>query len=201
MAAAAALPPLGLDTSGCPSSTAASSAVLTAGLGEDQTGSLTVTQGEGAVLSGTLSGPGSPIAGGWVCVYGDVLFGFEQALLGVAATAADGSFSLAVGAGPSRQLTAVYRSEAGGATSTATATALLQTRVRPSLKLASTTVRNRHSAYFSGRIRGRATTASSSSCRCEGGRVGSSSAATARATAAASRCATASPAPSPRRPT
>lgn len=117
-------------------------------------------------MSGRDNGGGGPDAwrrlsareggGGATCehanltVYSDVEYGLGRELLGIAVTRADGTFAFAVGPGATRTLTAVYRSGQGETT----ATALLQTGARPTLRLYRSTVHNMHYGRFSGEIPG-----------------------------------------------
>lgn len=134
----------------CILSDAEGGTLLTTGLGDGQAETLVVKQGEGATLSGALRGPAGGISGALVCIYGTVITEAEGTLLGIAVTGQDGSFTFALGPGPSRDITAVYRTSQGEIS----AGALLQTRAVPTLRLHSTTIHNSNFAHFSGEIPG-----------------------------------------------
>jgi hypothetical protein len=138
-----------LDNS-CPRSNVQSGSLLTAGLGSNQTETIVVGQEEGAILSGTLRGTSGGIAGASICIYSDVVTDEEGQLLGIAVTGEDGGYEFAIPPGPSRNLTAVYRTDQGQLS----AWTLLQAQVTPTLRLRSSVVHNKHFAYFSGEIAG-----------------------------------------------
>lgn len=121
---------------------------LTAGLGEGADPALLVRQGEGSTLRGRLQGLlGSKSVP--VCVFSRVVTDSEREFLGIAMTA-DGEYRFPLDAGPSRDLSAVYRPDQRELS----AHALLRTRVRPSFELQSKVVRNKGFAIFKGAIPG-----------------------------------------------
>lgn len=134
----------------CVRSDAAGGTALSAGLGESGAAEEIVHQGTGSTLHGKLTGAGGGIAGASVCIFSRVLTDSGREFLGLALTGADGGYRFAVPAGPSRELTALYRSGAREVTERAT----IQTIVRPELKAYRKVVYNKHSARFSGTIPG-----------------------------------------------
>lgn len=141
-------PPLG---GACPKSEARGGAILSAGLGPDLVSTVVVDYSEGEVLGGTLfSESRFGIPGAFICIYSGASNDEASELVGVAMTGPDGRYEFALPAGPSRNLTAVYRSDQGQLA----AWALLQVRAAPTLHLAKSTVKNKHFAYFSGTIPG-----------------------------------------------
>lgn len=135
---------------GCPRSSLEGGLVLSSGLGSTRSETAVVTQGEGATLSGYLRGEGAGVAGATVCVFARVFSEEDSQLLGIALTDQNGRYEFPLAPGPSRSLTAVYRT-AQGQLSAAT---LLQTRAVPVLRLGSSTIFNKHYAHFSGQIPG-----------------------------------------------
>jgi len=123
---------------------------LTAGLGSNQAETTVVDLWEGTMLSGSLSGGGNGIAGALICIYSNVTTEEEGEMLGIAVTDQNGRYEFAVPPGPSRTLTAVYKSDQGQID----AWALLQSRTAPTLRLQSSVIHNKHFAYFSGEIPG-----------------------------------------------
>jgi hypothetical protein len=123
---------------------------LTAGLGPEPTDVAYVNQGEGSLLSGTLTGSGIGIPGAFLCVYSRVLTESEVTLIGIAVTRPDGDYRFAVPPGPSRSLTVV----AQFSQNPQSASAKLRTRVRPSLLARPNSVRHKHWVRFSGHIPG-----------------------------------------------
>lgn len=109
-----------------------------------------VRQGRGATLSGTLRGPGGPVAGAPVCVFSSVLTDPEREFLGIAMTGPDGGYRFAISRGPSRAISSVHRPDQRQLSASAT----LYTRVRPLLRARRRVVRNKHFARFFGRIPG-----------------------------------------------
>jgi hypothetical protein len=141
-------PPLG---DACPRSEAGSGASLSAGLGPDLASTVTVDYGVGEMFGGRLlSESRLEVPNAFICIYSGASTDEASELLGVAVTGPDGRYQLPLPAGPSRNLTATYRSDRGQLA----AWALLQVRAIPTLRLANRTVRNRHFAYFSGTIPG-----------------------------------------------
>lgn len=135
----------------CPASQAGGGAVLSAGLGANVDSTIIVDYGRGAILGGQLldsSGQGVP--GAFVCIYSNVVTGGGSEIAGVVSTDANGRYRFPIPSGPSRNLTAAYRSDQGSLT----AWALLQVRAIPTLNLAKTTIRNKQYARFSGDIPG-----------------------------------------------
>ena len=135
----------------CPTSEAGSGAILSAGLGPNLASTAIVDYGEGEVLGGILfSQSRFGVPGAFICIYSGASTDEASELIGVATTDANGHYEFPLLAGSSRNLTAVYRSDQGQLT----AWALLQVRAIPTLRLAKSTVRNKHFAYFSGTIPG-----------------------------------------------
>ena len=134
----------------CVRSEAPGGKILTAGVGSERDSVLTVRQGHGSTVGGLLRSSNGPIAGAAVCVFSRVVTDAGREFVGTAMTRADGSYTFPVAAGPSRELAAVYRSEAREIEANAT----VLTRIRPVLRLRKKTVRNNHKAVFFGRIPG-----------------------------------------------
>jgi hypothetical protein len=133
----------------CPRSVEGGS-VLSSGLGSTRSETAVVTQGEGATLSGYLRGEGVGVSGATICVFARVTSEEENQLLGTVATDQNGRYEFPLPPGPSRNLTAVYRTEQGQLS----AATLLQTKATPVLRLRSSTIFNKHFAHFSGEIPG-----------------------------------------------
>jgi hypothetical protein len=113
--------------------------------------SQTVQQGGGAVLSGALHGAdGGPVATAPVCVYSRVATDQGREFLGIALTDASGGYRFPIPAGPSRELSAIYRP---GQRQLA-ARASLATVVHPTLSVRDSVVRNGTYAHFEGDIPG-----------------------------------------------
>ena len=123
---------------------------LTAGLGRNRHLKLKVPQGRGVPLRGTLTGPGGAEVGAPVCVFGRVVTQDTPQFLGVALTGATGTYRFGVPAGPSREITAVYRPDSRELT----ASTILAARVRPTVHLLRRPVHNKGYAVFKGRIPG-----------------------------------------------
>jgi len=90
------------------------------------------------------------VPGAFICIYSGASTDEASELIGVATTDPNGHYEFPLPAGPSRNLTAVYRSDQGQLA----AWALLQVRAIPTLRLAKSAIRNKHFAYFSGTIPG-----------------------------------------------
>ncbi len=102
------------------------------------------------MLSGSLRDDGLGVAGATICVFARITSEEENQLLGTVATDQNGRYEFPLRSGPSRGLTAVYRTEQG----LLSAATLLQTKAIPTLRLRSGVVYNKHFAYFSGEIPG-----------------------------------------------
>lgn len=133
----------------CGRSEASGGSNLTAGLGQRGDAALLVRQGEGSTLRGTLQGLAHS-GSAPVCVFSRVVTDSERQFLGVAMTDPDGSYQFAIGAGPSRDVTAVYRRDQRELS----ARAALRTRVHPTFQLHRKVVRNKRFAIFKGEIPG-----------------------------------------------
>lgn len=123
---------------------------LAVGVGEGFERQVLLRQDQASKLSGTLAGPGGPLTGAAVCVFSRVLSDEGREFLGLAMTGGGGSFAFPLGAGPSRELSTVYRGDQREIEATATAL----TQVAPTLKLRRKVVRNGRKAWFSGDIPG-----------------------------------------------
>lgn len=121
---------------------------LSAALGGQ--GNLTLQQGQGTSLTGTLGGQGGPVATAPVCVYSRVVTDAGKDFLGIALTDPAGGYRFPIPAGSSRELSAVYRPDQRQLR----AAAMLRTVVHPTLRARKTVVRNGESAYFEGEIPG-----------------------------------------------
>ncbi len=134
----------------CVRSDAGEANSLSAGVGTDQGPEAVVRQGEGSILTGRLAENGDGLAGAPVCVFARVLTEGKREFLGIAMSRPMGGYSFAIPAGPSREVSAVYRSghrELG-------AKALLQTVVHPDFGVRRKVVRNEGTARFTGYIPG-----------------------------------------------
>lgn len=136
---------------GCTDAESSGGAVLSAGLGEDRNTTEVVDHGEDAALSGYLVDQGERgVPNALICIYSGVLTDDANELIGLAPTNENGHYEFQVPSGPSRNLTAVYRSSG----SQLSAWALLQVRASATLRVAKNPVHNKHFAYFSGKIPG-----------------------------------------------
>jgi hypothetical protein len=134
----------------CVRSDAGGATSLSAGVGTEQSGEAIVSQGEGSVLTGRLAEHGDGVAGAPVCVFARVTTEDRREFLGIAISRPQGGYSFAIPAGPSREVSALYRSghrELG-------AKALLQTVVHPAFDVRRKVVRNEGTARFTGYIPG-----------------------------------------------
>jgi hypothetical protein len=135
----------------CPDSQADAGAVLTAGFGANGDSMIVIDHGNGAILTGRLlDSVGQGVANAFVCIYSSAVNSQTPEFAGVVSTDAAGRYKFPAASGPSRHLTVAYRSSQGPLT----AWALLQVRAIPTLRLAETTIHNKHYARFSGKIPG-----------------------------------------------
>jgi len=124
---------------------------LIAGLGRKTNDRLAVRQGHGARFAGRLAGKGDGLAEVPLCVFSRIVTKHHKRFLGIAVTGRDGRFTFGVDPGPSRDLIAVYRPNHRELRARAT----LRTKVRPTLRLLNSTVRNRgRPALFKGLLPG-----------------------------------------------
>ncbi len=110
----------------------------------------TVQQGQGSTLTGALIGKGGPVATAPVCVFSRVVTDRGLEFLGIALTDSAGNYRFPIPAGPSRELSAVYRPDQRQLR----ASAELHTVVHPTLRTPSAVVRNKSAAHFEGEIPG-----------------------------------------------
>ncbi|HET8956151.1 MAG TPA: hypothetical protein VFN18_10890 [Solirubrobacterales bacterium] len=134
----------------CVRSDVAGGRSLASGIGEGGDRQAVLAQGTGTKVTGALTGPGGPVTGAALCIFSRVVTDGSREFLGLAMSGGGGSFAFPLAAGPSRELTAVYRD--GQRQIEASSTAL--TQVAPTLKLRKQVVRNKHKAWFSGDIPG-----------------------------------------------
>lgn len=133
----------------CIRSVAGTGTQLSAGFAGQRT--QTVQQGAGAVLSGALrSRDGGPVASAPVCLYGRVVTDDGRDFLGIALTDPGGGYRFPIPAGPSRELSAVYRPDQRQVR----ASAELRTVVHPTLRTPRAVVKNKTVAHFEGEIPG-----------------------------------------------
>jgi hypothetical protein len=123
---------------------------LAIGIGERAERQLTLLQDQGSKVTGTLTGSGGPVSGAALCVFGRVITDGSRDLLGVAMSGQGGGFAFPLAAGPSREISAIYRADQRQIEASATAL----TQIRPTLKLRRRVVHNMHKAWFSGDIPG-----------------------------------------------
>ncbi len=123
---------------------------LSAGVGTDQGAKAVVRQGRGSILTGRLANSGDGVMGAPVCVFARIVTEGRREFLGIAMSRPMGGYSFAIPAGPSREVSAVYRS----GHRELDADALLQTVVHPVFKVRRKVVRNRRFARFVGHIPG-----------------------------------------------
>ena len=132
----------------CPRAGAAGATQLSAGL--DGRGEVTLQQGQGSTLTGSLRSQSGPVATASVCVYSRVETDAGREFLGIAVTDPAGGYRFPVPAGPSREVIAIHRPDQRQLR----ASAMLRTVVHPTLRARATVVRNGDSAYFEGEIPG-----------------------------------------------
>ena len=123
---------------------------LTLGSGDQLASSVTLAQGQGTTVGGSLRNTAGPVGGAAVCVFSRVVTDDGKQFIGTAMTAADGSFTFPVAPGPSRELVARYRGDHREIEAHTTAL----TRIKPTLYLRKKTVYNEHKAVFYGDIPG-----------------------------------------------
>ena len=123
---------------------------LTAGLGQRGEGDLLLHQGKGTTLRGSLTSGSGGVPGVPICVFTRVVTDQAREFAGVAISNPGGEYQFAVPAGPSRELTAVYRPGQREISAKATA----RTRVSPGFRLVRKVVRNKGFAVFTTRIPG-----------------------------------------------
>ena len=134
----------------CVRSDAGEANSLSAGVGTDQGSEAVVSQGEGSILTGRLAERGDGVMGAPVCVFARVVTEGRREFLGIAMSRTMGGYSFALPAGPSREVSALYRS--GHRELSAKAT--LETVVHPLFKVRRKVVRNEGTAHFTGYIPG-----------------------------------------------
>jgi hypothetical protein len=134
----------------CVRSDAGEANMLSAGVGTEQGPEAIVRQGEGSILTGRLAERGDGVMGGPVCVFARVVTEGKREFLGIAMSRPMGGYSFALPAGPSREVSAVYRSGHREVSATAT----LQTVVHPLFEVRRKVVRNEGVAHFTGYIPG-----------------------------------------------
>ncbi len=134
----------------CMRSDVSGGTALTSGLGEHGVVEETVKQGAGATLRGKLAGAGGGVGEASLCVFSRVLTDQPREFLGVAVSGPDGNYQFAIPAGPSRDLSVLYRSGSREVSSHATT----QTIVRPSFAARKKVIHNKHWARFYGEIPG-----------------------------------------------
>ena len=122
---------------------------LSAGLGGQR--AQTVQQGQGATLTGTLSGAGGAVATRPLCVFSRVATDQAREFLGIALTDPAGGYRFPIPAGPSRDLSAIYRP---GQRQLSGHRDPPDTVVHPTLAARTTVVHNKHWAHFEGEIPG-----------------------------------------------
>lgn len=123
---------------------------LTLGSGERLEPSITLRQGQGTTVGGSLRSSAGPVAGGAVCVFSRVVTDEGRQFVGTAMTAADGSFTLPIASGPSREVVARYRGDHREIEAHTTAL----TQIEPTVQLRKRVVRNKRKAWFLSTIPG-----------------------------------------------
>ena len=102
-------------------------------------------QGQGAVLRGRLlDSNGRGVDNASLCVFSRVVTDSAPEFLGLALSGPDGTYSYALAAGPSRELTVAYRSGQREVRSSAQ----IATRVKPVFRVRSKVIRNKRFARF-----------------------------------------------------
>lgn len=134
----------------CQRSEAGGGSDLSAGIGAHLDPNVTVPQGQGSGLTGSLAGGGAPVSGASVCVFSRVTSDGSAEFLGTAMTGKTGGYQFPLPAGPSREILARYRD---GHREIA-AHAMLLTRIEPTLGVRKKVVRNGRRAVFYGQIPG-----------------------------------------------
>jgi len=114
----------------------------------------TVPYGQAVALHGTLRCGRAPIAGALLDLILAPAAGATAPAAARVRTAADGSFSYVVGAGPSRRITVRYRPFSGASAGVASATLHLQVRPSVSLTITPASTTNGHTITFTGAVSG-----------------------------------------------
>jgi len=123
---------------------------ISAALGEEKAKTASLDEGQGTTLIGAVRRLGGPPQGAPVCVFSRVLTDSDREFLGVAMANQDGEYRFAIGAGPSREITALYRPDQREVSASAT----LLTTAHPSFRMQRKVVHNKTYARFSGEIPG-----------------------------------------------
>ena len=134
----------------CVRSQVAGGTSLSAGFGPSGADEEVVQEGNGSIISGSLRGVGGPTANAPLCVFSRIVTDPGREFEGIALSGRDGSYKFPVAAGPSRQLSVIYRPDNRELSAAAT----IQTVVHPTFKVHSRIVHNKHSAEFYGQIPG-----------------------------------------------
>ena len=113
-----------------------------------------VPYGQAVALHGTLRCGRTPIAGALVDLTLAAAGGESAPAAARVRTAANGSFSYLVGAGPSRQITVRYHPFSGASAAVASATLRLQVRPSVSLTITPSSTTNGHTIAFAGAVSG-----------------------------------------------
>jgi hypothetical protein len=111
---------------------------------------LTLQQGQGTVLTGSLRGQSGPVVAAPVCVFSRVENNTGRDFLGMALTDQDGGYRFPIPAGPSREVIAIHRPDQRQLRASAT----LRTVVHPTLRARNLLVHTGESGYFEGEIPG-----------------------------------------------
>lgn len=111
---------------------------------------LTLQQGQGTTLAGSLRSQSGPIPTAPICIYSRVETDRGRDFLGLAISDQSGNYRFPVPAGPSRELIALHRPDQRQLQASAT----IGTVVRPTLRARSMVVRNGEYGHFEGEIPG-----------------------------------------------
>jgi hypothetical protein len=124
---------------------------LSSGMGAQESQTEVVHEGTGSTVRGTLrAADGRGIGPVPVCIFSRVVTDQQREFIGLAITAADGTYKFPVQPGASRELIAVHRRDHRELVSRAS----IQTIVHPTLKARKKVIYNKHAVRFFGEIPG-----------------------------------------------
>jgi hypothetical protein len=145
---AAAAVPLSYE---CVRSDSKAGEALNSGMGAQQSETEVVHEGTGSIVHGALrAADGRGVGPVPVCIFSRVVTDQQREFLGLAITAADGTYKFPVPPGASRELIAVHRRDHRELVSRSS----IQTIVHPTLKARKKVVYNKHAVRFFGEIPG-----------------------------------------------